>query len=345
MENLKNVLIIKLSAIGDVVHALPVSAAVKETFPDAKITWVVEPPAYDLIKMNPCVDKIILFHKKDFRTLKGFAKLFLPFRREIQSETYDAVLDLQGLFKSAAIAFFAKSNIKLGICNMREMSDKISKPVVGENFQGHIVERYLDTARAIGCKVEKVTFPLIVPPTEMKRADTITNHLGLRAGNSYVILAAGANWPNKRWDVKYFAEIGDWLYNMNIVPVIVGNGAVDVQRAAEIESLMEIPPINLVNQTNLPQLAHVIKNSCVVIGGDTGNVHLAAGLKVPAVMLMGPTDSNRNGAYGQRENTIEVDRPCKGCWKRACPQNLDCLEKISVAQVQEKISAILDKIA
>ncbi len=342
---MKNVLIIKLSAIGDVVHALPVSAALKETFPDAKITWVVEPPAYDLIKMNPCVDKIILFRKKDFRTLKGFAKLFLPFRREIQSETYDAVLDLQGLFKSAAIAFFAKSNIKLGICNMREMSDKISKPVVGENFQGHIVERYLDTARALGCKVEKVTFPLIVPPAEIKRADTITNHLGLRAGNSYVILAAGANWANKRWDVKYFAEIGDWLYDMNIVPVIVGNGAVDVQRAAEIESLMEIPPINLVNQTNLPQLTHVIKNSRAVIGGDTGIVHLAAGLKIPVVMLMGPTDANRNGAYGQPQNSIEVDRDCKGCWKRACPKNLDCLENISPAQVKEKISAALENIS
>ena len=345
MKSLKNVLIVKLSAIGDVIHALPVSFAIKETFPDAKITWVVEPPAYELLKMNPCVDRIILFRKKDFRTLKGFTKLFLPFRRELQSESYDAVLDLQGLFKSAAIAFFAKSNIKLGICNMREMSDKISKPVIGDNAAGHIVERYLDTARALGCKVENVTFPLEIPPNEIKRANTITEHCGLRKGNSYAVLSVGANWANKRWKVENFAALADWLYDFNIVPVIVGNGAVDVQRAAEIESLMEIPPINLVNQTNLPQLAHVIKNSCVVIGGDTGNVHLAAGLKVPAVMLMGPTDANRNGAYGQRENTIEVDRPCKGCWKRACPQNLDCLEKISVAQVQEKISAILDKIA
>ena len=170
MENLKNILIIKLSAIGDVIHALPVSHAIKETFPDAKITWVVEPPAYDLLKINPCVDKIILFRKKDFRTLKGFAKLFFPFRRELQRETYDAVLDLQGLFKSAAISFFAKSNIKLGICNMRELSDKISKPVIGEHSTGHIVERYLDTARAIGCRVDEIKFPLEVPPNEIKKS-------------------------------------------------------------------------------------------------------------------------------------------------------------------------------
>ena len=340
MESLKNVLIVKLSAIGDVIHALPVSHAIKETFPAAKITWVVEPPAYDLVKMNPCIDRIILFRKKDFRTLKGFAKMFFPFRRELQRENYDAVLDLQGLFKSAAIAFFAKANIKLGICNMREMSDKISTPVIGDNAAGHIVERYLDTARALGCKVEKVSFPIEIPSAEIKRANNITEHAGLRAGNSYAVLAVGANWANKRWKVENFAELADWLYDLEIVPVIVGYGDVDVQRAAEIESFMEIPPINLVNQTNLPQLAHVIKNACVVIGGDTGNVHLAAALNVPTIMLMGPTDANRNGAYGQI--SIEVDRDCKGCWKRACPQNLDCLEKISVAQVKEKISAIFE---
>ena len=338
MNDLKNILIIKLSAIGDVIHALPVSYAIKETFPDAKITWVVEPPAYDILKMNPCVDKIILFRKKDFRTLKGFAKLFFPFRRELQSENYDAVLDLQGLFKSAAIAFFAKSNIKLGICNMRELSDKISKPVIGEHSAGHIVERYLDTARALGCRVDEVKFPLEIPPNEIKKAAAITNHAGLRAGISYAILAVGANWANKRWKVENFAEVADWLYDLEIVPVIVGNGDVDVARAAEIESLMEIPPINLVNQTNLPQLAYVVKNSKVVIGGDTGIVHLAAGLKVPVVMLMGPTDANRNGAYGQIQNSIEVDRPCKGCWKRACPQNLDCLEYITPAQVKDRVS-------
>lgn len=341
METLKNILIVKLSAIGDVIHALPVSYAIKETFPDAKITWVVEPPAYELLKMNPCVDRIILFRKKDFRTLKGFAKLFNPFRRELQRESYDAVLDLQGLFKSAAIAFFAKSNIKLGICNMRELSDKVSKPVIGEHSAGHIVERYLDTARAIGCKVDKVVFPIEIPPEEIQRSYVISDIAGLKAGNKYAVLAIGANWGNKRWDVKNFAELADWIYDLNIIPVLVGNGDVDVQSAAAVESLMEIPPINLVNQTNLPQLAHVIKNASIVVGGDTGVVHLAAGLKVPVVMLMGPTDANRNGAYGQFQNTIEVDRPCKGCWKRICPKNLDCLEEITVLQVIDKCREIL----
>ena len=342
MENLKNILIVKLSAIGDVIHALPVSYAIKETFPNAKITWVVEPPAYDLLKMNPCVDKIILFQKKDFKTFSGFMKKFFPFKQEIQSENYDAVLDLQGLFKSAAIAFFAKANIKLGICDMRECSDKISKPVVGENFQGHIVERYLDTARAIGCKVSEVKFPLEVPEVEEKKAVAILKHSGFCEGNFYAVFAIGANWANKRWSVENFAKLSDWLYDKKIVPVMIGGGDVDLQRAAEIESLVEIPPLNLVGKTNLMQLTSIIKNAKFVIGGDTGPVHLAAGLKIKTLMLMGPTDANRNGAFGQSENSIEVDRDCKGCWKRACPKNEDCLEKITVEQIQEKILNLID---
>ena len=337
---MKNILIIKLSAIGDVIHALPVSYAIKETFPDAKITWIVEPPAYDILRMNYCVDKIILFKKKEFKSFGGFMKNFLPFRKILQAEKFDAVLDLQGLFKSAAIAYFAKSDNKLGICNMREMSDKISKPVIGENSQGHIVQRYLDTARAIGCRVDKIIFPIKIPDAEIKKSDMILKHAGVHENNLYAVLAIGANWANKRWTTENFAKLGDWIYDKNILPVLIGNGEVDEQRAAEIESLMEIPPINLINRTNLMQLAQIIKNSKFVIGGDTGTVHLAAGLKIPTVMIMGPTDSNRNGAFEQI--SIEVNRDCKGCWQRACPKNLDCLENISTDIVTQKISAILN---
>ncbi len=333
----KNIMVVKLSAIGDVIHALPVSYAIKETFPNAKLTWVVEPPAYDILKMNPYIDRIILFHKKEFKTFMGFIKKFFPFKREIQEEPYDAVLDLQGLFKSAAIAYFAQSDVKLGICNMREMSNHVSRPVIGKHAHGHIVERYLDTARAIGCKVEKVVFPMEIPKGEAEQAQTIMQRAGMREDVPYVVFAIGANWPNKRWTVDNFALLSDWLYNMNVMPVIVGNGVVDEQRARDIEAMIEIPPINLVNKTNWAQLAHVIKNARLVVGGDTGVVHLAAALETRTIMLMGPTDANRNGPYNQTENAIEVDRPCKACWKRACPLNTDCLEKITVRQVEEKI--------
>ena len=338
---MQNILVVKLSAIGDVIHALPVSYAIKESFPDVHLTWVVEPPAYDLLTMDSCVDEIITFHKKKFKSIGGFLTNYGPLKHKIQRRSYDAVLDLQGLFKSAAIARLAKAPVKLGMCNMRELSDRISRPVIGPHAQGHIVERYLDVARALGCRVDQVVFPLTVPEREADLTRRIFSQAGGNMGNPYVVFAIGANWPNKRWPIEYFAELSDWLYAQRLIPVIVGGGAVDEQRAAELCAAAEIPPINLVGRTNFKQLTCVLQHAQLTIGGDTGPVHLSAGVGTKTIMVMGPTDANRNGPYGQLENAIEVERSCKYCWNRACPKGLDCLADITVQQVRAKVEELI----
>lgn len=340
---MKNILVVKLSAIGDVIHALPVSYALKEAWPDARVTWVVEPPAYPLLVDNPYIDDIILFEKKKFKSLGGFMQNIGPFKARLQQTRYDAALDLQGLFKSAAIAWLSGAPVRLGTCNMRECSDKISRPVIGPHARGHIVERYLDVARELGCPVNKVVFPVEISDRDADLSARILQQAGARAENPYVVLAVGANWPNKRWPAKYFAQLSDWLYEQKIIPVIVGGGMVDSQLSGEIAAAAEIPPVNLVGKTTLKQLAYIIQHARLTLGGDTGPVHLSAGLGTPTVMVMGPTDANRNGPYGQLANAIEADRPCKYCWKRACPKGLDCLSRISVDQVKAKIQQVLAK--
>ena len=338
---MKNILVVKLSAIGDVIHALPVSYAIKETFPDAHLTWVVEPPAYGILEGNPCIDEILVFEKKKFKSIGGFLKHIGPFRAKLQSRRYDAALDLQGLFKSAAIAWLSGAPLRLGTCNMREGSDRISRPVVGPHAQGHIVERYLDVARALGCSVEQVKFPVEISARDADLAERILQQAGANPQVPYVVLAVGANWPNKRWPATSYAHICDWLYNQHIIPVLIGGGPVDEQLAGEILSAAEIPPVDLVGRTSLKQLAALIQRARLTIGGDTGPVHLSAGLGTKTIMLMGPTDANRNGPYGQQQNAIEADRPCRYCWKRACPKGLDCLARIRVEQVEEKIREVL----
>ena len=338
---MKDILVVKLSAIGDVIHALPVAYAIKETYPDARLTWVAEPAAYELLGAVPCIDERILFKKKEFRSIGGFLSNYGPLKRQLRKHTFDVSLDLQGLFKSAAIVHTAGAKLRLGTCNMREMSDRVSRPVIGANAKGHIVERYLDVARAIGCRVEQVVFPLAIPPREAELTRKILVKAGVPEGASYVVLAVGANWPNKRWPAASYAALSDWLYDCGLLPVIIGGGAVDAQIAAEIEARAEIPPINLVGRTSLVQLASVVKNARAVVGGDTGPVHLAAGLRTRTVMLMGPTDANRNGPYGQPENAVEADRSCRYCWKRACPKGLDCLDAISPKQVEGKLQELL----
>lgn len=338
--SIKSILVVKLSAIGDVIHALPVSYALKETYPEAKVTWVVEPPAYNILQDNPCIDEIIVFEKKKFKSLGGFMANYGKFREKLNYQSYDAVLDLQGLFKSAAIAWCSKAPIKLGTCNMRELSDKVSKPVVGKHAHGHIVERYLDVARALGCRVDKVVFPLAISANDGKMARSYLYAAGCKGDLPYIVLAVGANWPNKRWPVELYSKLSDWIYNQGKLPVIIGGGALDEQLAEDITRMAEIPPVNMVGKTTLKQLAYVVREAEAVVGGDTGPVHLSAGLGTKTIMLMGPTDANRNGPYGQLENAIEVPRDCKYCWKRACPKALDCLDRITVDMVIEKLKAI-----
>ena len=338
---MENILVVKLSAIGDVIHALPVSYAIKEQYPKAHLTWVVEQAAYAILADNPCIDELILFEKAKFRSIGGFLREIGPFRRRLRTRRYDASLDLQGLFKSAAIAWNAGAKLRIGTANMREGAHLVSRPVRGAHAEGHIVERYLDVARALGCRVGEVRFPVSVSDRDRMAADTLLAREGVQEGRPVVAFAVGANWPNKRWPVEHFAALADRLYHAHYVPVLVGGGRLDATLAEDILRASEIPPVNLVGRTNLKQLAHVFTRAALVLGGDTGPVHLAAGLRVPTVMLMGPTDANRNGPYGQLQNAIEVDRPCRGCWKRACPKGLDCLAAISVDAVAAKIGAVL----
>ncbi len=340
---MKNILVVKMSSIGDVIHALPVSYAIKETYPDAHLTWVVEPPAYDIVAMDSCIDEIIVFHKKEFRHFGGFLKNFGPLRRKIQERDYDVVLDLQGLFKSAAVASLAKApkGMKFGMWNMREGSKYVSKPVVGEHVHDHVIERYLDTARAIGCKVKDVRLPLTVPEKEQRLTRQIFAQAGANMENPYVVCVVGASWPTKCWPDGHFAALGDWLYDKKIIPVLVGSGPVESQKAAEIMAKMDIPPINLVGKLNFKQLAYLFQQAAAVVGGDTGPTHLAVGLKTPTIMLMGPTYPRRTGPYGQMDNLLVVDRDCRECMKRACPLGHDCMAIIQPEAVEAKLCKLL----
>ena len=340
---MKNILVVKLSAIGDVIHALPVSYAIKERFPEAHLTWVVEKPAYPILEDNPYIDEIILFEKAKFRSIGGFLREIGPFRRRLRVRRYDASLDLQGLFKSAAIVWNAGARQRIGTANMREGAQLVSRPVRGPHARGHIVERYLDVARALGCTVDDVRFPVAVSERDRAAAEMLLVREGVQAGRPFVAFAIGANWPNKRWPVEHFAALADRLYRAHYVPVLVGGGRLDETIAQDIMRASEIPPVNLVGRTNLKQLAHIFTRAALVLGGDTGPVHLAAGLRRPTVMLMGPTDANRNGPYGQLENAIEAQRPCRACWRRACPKGLDCLAAISVEEVAAKMRPLLSR--
>lgn len=336
-----NILIIKLSAIGDVIHALPVSYVLKRKYPHAHITWVVEPTAYELVKHNPCVDEIIVFNKKEFKTLKGFRENFMPLYKKLHKRKYDISIDLQGLFKSAAVVLVANAKRKIGYVDMREGSNLISKSIRGKHYRGHIVDRYLDTVKILDCNTDHIQFPLEPTQEEQFFVENLLIQNGIDNKAKYIVFAVGTNWSNKCWLTDNFAKLADLLAKQDLKVVLIGFGKNDEQKAQEILEQSQANIINLVGKTSLMQTAALIDNAKIVIGGDTGNLHLAAALNTNVIMLMGPTDPVRNGPYRQQDHVILAGHDCDGCWKRVCRKHIDCLASITPEQVLNKINQIL----
>lgn len=335
-----NILIVKLSAIGDVVHALPVAHALKTCFPTARITWVIEKPAYDLLTHNPDIDEIIVFDKPKFKSAAGFIQHAPDFIRELRSRHFDLALDLQGLFKSAAIAFVSGAPKRLVYENSREKSDWFSQRICGPNCHGHVVERYLDVVRALSCESGEPVFSFVLTPREQEMAVAAAAQAGLDINQRYAILAPGTNWPNKCWPTTHFTALCDRLFAEGLIPVIVG-GTKDHQLYGAIAGAAIVPPVDLIGKTTLKQLIHIIRSARVFVGGDTGPLHLAAAIGTPVVGLYGPTDTSRNGPYGKGHTTLVADHQCAGCWQRSCPRGEDCLSVISVPAVYEAIKMLL----
>ncbi|WP_425058570.1 ADP-heptose--LPS heptosyltransferase 2 [Sporomusa carbonis] len=336
----RNILIVKLSAIGDVIHALPVATALKKCFPQARITWVVEQPAYDILTNNPYIDEIILFEKTKFKSLAGFYRHAPGFINVLRERRFDLALDLQGLLKSAIISFLSGAPQRLVYCNAREYSDKIGKKVCGPNSDGHIVERYLDVVRELGCKIDEPEFIVNITEKETALSNAIAKQAGLDLAKPFVVLMPGTNWPNKCWPADKFAQLADKLFESDLIPVFAG-GKADITAMKEIIRKSAVLPIDLIGKTSLKQLAFIIKNARAVVAGDTGPMHLAAALNTPVIALFGPTDPNRNGPYGTGHLVLTTGRFCQGCWRRRCPDGKDCLADIGVREVFEAVISLV----
>jgi heptosyltransferase-1 len=337
----RHILIVKLSAIGDVVHALPVARALKEAFPEARLAWVVEKAAAELVTDHPAIDEVILFEKSRCRSLTGLLNYLPGFVRRLKAGEFDLALDLQGLLKSSLIAWLSGAPERLVYCNAREGSDRLGRKVCGPHQHGHIVEQYLDVVRALGGPVTQIDFGIRFTAPEAALSQQILREHGWR-GEPYVALAPGANWPNKRWTPELFGQLATELHGQGIRCLIVG-GRGDSVLAAAICAGTAAPVINLTGLTTLKQLAWVLQNARVTVGGDTGPMHLAVAVGTPTVALMGPTDTNRNGPYGQGHRALVTPRPCAGCWRRQCEKGWDCLAAVPVADVYQAVRQLYGK--
>ncbi|MDR2100422.1 MAG: lipopolysaccharide heptosyltransferase II [Campylobacteraceae bacterium] len=333
----KNILIIKMSSLGDVLHTLPFAAALRSRFTKAKITWLVHPQFADFIPQKPIIDEVVLFDKEAFKKLSLFKKVkhFFNMRRTLHDKKFDLVIDMQGLFKSAILAAISGCKTRIGYCEMREFSFFVSKPICGENKNAHVIERYLDVARFLGADVKTIVFPI---PDLLEAQISLKEKLKIEG--RYVVFAVGARWQTKEWLTEHFAKLAQMMTQEGFFVVLAG-GAAEKGKGEAIRTQNE-KIIDLTGKTTLKELAVLIKNCTFFVSADTGPLHIATAFKKPLAALYGPTLSDRTGPYAN-ENASVIVSPvsCTGCLKKSCG-DWRCMREITPQMVYKIFKEKID---
>jgi ADP-heptose:LPS heptosyltransferase len=296
-------LISRLSALGDVVCTLPVASCLRQAFPESHITWVVDPRFAGIVECCTAVDEVV-------RAKPGFKSSTWP----KFEEPFDAALDMQGLTKSGIVVGRAKSPIKLAYHWQRELSRFFAGPVLPDPSSIHIVDQYVDVARAAVDAVRghdpslahndvSTTFALEPKPEDLANVRAILADRGVTG--RFVAMNAGAGWATKRWPAASFAAVADALAEQGIASVFLGGKAqADHDAFNEVAAAAKHAPISLVGGTSVRELVALLSLAEAHVGGDTGSTHLAAALGKPAIGLYSITKPHRSCPYGQMSNTL-----------------------------------------
>lgn len=329
----KRILVIKMSALGDIIHALPSLYALRQLYPDAHISWLVEPQFADILPGEPYINEKIIFYKNDLKkkTLKQKLSYLRQLRKDLHKHKFDLVIDLQGLMKSSLIALLSGCNNRIGYCDMREGSFLFTKSIYGKNSSGHVVQRYLDVVRYLGANIDEVKFPL----PDFSLEEEKMKHMLLDAGiiDNFVIFFPGASWITKEWPLESYAELAKKIIELGFSVVLSGSLA-DIEKGEKIQSMVNSSKLlNAIGKTTIMDIIGLAKMASMCIGADTGPLHIAAAIGTPTISLFGPSSSGRTSVYGELNKVVATTVLCSPCFKRKCPKEFICMNMISVDDV------------
>ena len=341
------ILIIKLSAIGDVVHSLPLLEVLRGRFPSARIDWVIEEAASGIVDGHPDLDELIVFPRKSWlnrcirkREYSNVGKETITFFRELRKREYDVVIDLQGLLKSSVLTFFARGSRKIGLNGAREGSSLFVKERV--SFPGldiHALDRYLCVAKHLGVAHPEWNGKIPVYETDKRYIDDLL--VGFEGNRALVAVNPMAKWESKLWGLERFALLAD-LVNENLGAAVVFTGSESDKIAIKkIDAGMRTKALNLAGKTNLKQLAYLYGKCTVVVSTDTGPMHMAAAMGTPVVANFGPTSPLITGPYGTKHRVVRAGLECSPCFKKSC-NDMSCMKGITAEQVFDTVKETID---
>ncbi|HWB97482.1 MAG TPA: glycosyltransferase family 9 protein, partial [Bryobacteraceae bacterium] len=279
------ILVVRLGAMGDIVHTLPAVASLKHSFPGSHLTWVIEPQWYPLLEQNPFVDRVVCLRRGNPASLWESC-------RELWRGRYDFAVDFQGLIKSALTASLSRADRIFGFhqSQLRERAAALFYSNKTASTAAHVVDRNLDLAAAAGASSILRSFAL--PPGKPE---------GQLPDGAFVLASPLAGWQSKQWPLEYFRELGERLRKELAIPLVLNGPPAALAAFSEIADVVP-------NATGLSGLIHATRQAAAVVGVDSGPMHLAAALGKPGVALFGPTDPARNGPYGETFTVLRSPR-------------------------------------
>ena len=321
------VLIVRLGALGDIIHAIPAAAAIRRAFPQAAIDWVVDVRHRELLDLVPIVDRRLYVDTTKLASLTSAVG-------EMRRAGYDLALDLQGLLKSAVLARLSGAQRVIGFPAdlLRERAARFFYSEAAGEETRHVIEKNLSMLKAFGVRMPEVEFPL--EDRNPAIADEVRARLGVGAGAPFAIINPGAAWPNKRWPPVYFAEVSRELakrYDLRSI-VLWGPGEEGVAAAvasASDNTAAVSPP------TRIADLVSLIKSAALILSGDTGPMHIATACGTPIVGIFGPTDPQRNGPWADEDLVASRYHACACHYLRQCRISGWCLLDVTPREVVE----------
>ena len=364
------ILLIKPSALGDVVHTIPVLVKLRARYPRARIDWLITPENAEIVRCHPALSNVVLFARRDFSKRGRRWRAFLSFfdlLKQIRRAKYDLVIDMHGQVRSAFFALITGARVRIGFDRPIKRTLTVSaehdlKNVPTHGWRGaregswiaythripiptldvHAIDRYLWVGELLGFDDTPPDLTIYLSPETIRNVDRLLSEKGVSASQPLIVLVPGTIWETKHWTIEGFAGVARQFLHDGYAVALAGTKR-DEQRSRQIAAAAP-GACDLSGKTTPADLAALIRRAEVTVTNDSGSMHVAASLGKPMVSIFGPTNPVHIGPYERPDSVVRVDLPCSPCNYRRlsqCPYDHACMKQVTSAMVVERVQKIL----
>jgi len=364
------ILLIKPSALGDVVHTLPVLVKLRARYPRAQIDWLITPENAEVVRYHPALSNVVLFARRDFSKRGRRWGAFLSFfdlLKQIRSAKYELIIDMHGQVRSAFFALISGARVRIGFDRPVKRRLTVSaehdlKNIPNHGWRGaregswiaythripiptldvHAIDRYLWVAPLLGLDDNPPDLTIRLSPQATNKVNRLLEEQGVPVSKPLVVLVPGTIWETKHWTIEGFAGVARQFLQDGFAVALAGTMR-DQQRCRQIAAAAP-GTCDLSGKTTPADLAALIRRAEVAVTNDSGSMHVAASLGKPMVSVFGPTNPVHIGPYERPESVVRVDLPCSPCNYRRlsqCPFDHACMKQVTSAMVVERVRKIL----